>query len=110
MQPLTLCIAASLMAIVTAEVAAQEIGDRAKGRAFALQACTPCHKVAPDQLSPSRFATAPDFRAIAKTRGMTETSLHAFLSSPHPSMPNLILGQKEQDDVIAYILSLRGQR
>jgi cytochrome c len=110
MRPLTFLIAAALMTIAAAEATAQEMGDRAMGRAFALQVCTPCHKVATDQLSPPRFATAPDFRAIARTRGMTETSLHAFLSSPHPSMPNLILSQKEQDDVIAYILSLRARR
>jgi cytochrome c len=107
--PLTLLLATLFAAFVDFEAAAQITGDRAKGRAFALQVCTPCHRVSPDQLSPQRFATAPGFRAIANTRGMTETSLHAFLSSPHPSMPNLILSQKEQDDVIAYILSLRNR-
>jgi mono/diheme cytochrome c family protein len=100
-------LTAAFAMILHPDADAQTDGNRAKGRAFALQTCTPCHRVAPDQLSPPRFATAPDFDAIARTRGMTETSLHAFLSSPHPSMPNLILSQREQDDVIAYILSLR---
>ena len=97
----------SVLALADATAFAQGSGDPAKGRAFALEVCTPCHVVAQDQLSPRRLATAPEFRAIANARGMTETSLHAFLSTPHPTMPNLILSQREQDDVIAYILSLR---
>lgn len=82
-------------------------GDPATGRAFALQTCTPCHLVAPDQLSPPRFAKAPSFDAIANTLAMTASALHAFLASPHPTMPNLILSPQETDDVVAYILSLR---
>ncbi len=89
------------------EAWAQSGGDPIAGRNFALQACTPCHVVLPDQISPPRFAVAPDFHAIANARGMTAISLHAFLSSPHPSMPNLILSPTEQGDVIAYILTLR---
>jgi mono/diheme cytochrome c family protein len=68
-------------------------GDPASGRAFALQTCTPCHVVAQDQISPPRFA-------------MTANALHAFLATPHPTMPNLILTPQETDDVVAYILSL----
>lgn len=106
MQPFTALLAAGLMIIANGAAVAQPMGDPVAGRAFALEACTPCHTVATDQLSPPRFAVAPDFRAIANTRAMTETALHAFLSTPHPTMPNLILSQHEQDDVIAYILSL----
>jgi len=100
---------ASILALTSTSIFAQS-GDPEKGRAFGLEVCTPCHVVVEDQLSPGRLATAPDFRAIANTRGMTETSLHAFLSTPHPTMPNLILTSAEQDDVIAYILSLRRER
>lgn len=82
-------------------------GDLAAGRAFALKTCTPCHLVSPDQLSPRRAATAPTFQAIANTRGMTASALHAFLATPHPTMPNLILAPQEARDVIAYIVSLR---
>jgi|SRR5579864_20427 len=99
----------SILALASTGVFAQTSGDPETGRAFALQVCTPCHVVAEDQLSPRRLATAPDFRAIATTRGMTEMSLHAFLSTPHPTMPNLILSQSEQNDVISYMLSLRSQ-
>ena len=82
-------------------------GDPAAGRAFALETCTPCHVVSPDQLSPRRLASAPSFEAIANARGMTATALRAFLMTPHPTMPNLILSPQEAGDVIAYIVSLR---
>jgi len=107
MRMLAAFVAALVVSIASETATAQTGGDPATGRAFALQVCTPCHVVRGDQLSPKRFAIAPDFHAIANTRGMTETALHAFLSSPHPSMPNLILSRTEQDDLIAYILSLR---
>lgn len=100
----------ALWPMVCEEALAQAEGKAQKGRDYALRTCTPCHVVTPNQPSPRRLASAGDFRAIAKTPGITEKSLHAFLSSPHPSMPDLILSQKEQNDVIAYILSLRDQR
>lgn len=82
-------------------------GDPQAGRDFALEVCTPCHVVSSEQLAPRRFATAPDFRDIANTRGTTATSLAAFLHTSHPSMPNLVLSADEARDVIAYILSLQ---
>jgi cytochrome c len=89
-----------------AGTAAQTTSDPAAGRALALKECTPCHVVAADQTAP-RAKVGPDFHAIANTKAMTETSLHVFLSTPHPTMPNLILSPKERDDVVGYILSLR---
>jgi cytochrome c len=38
---------------------------------------------------------------------MTATALRVFLTTSHPSMPNLILTPQDMTDVIAYILSLR---
>jgi hypothetical protein len=38
---------------------------------------------------------------------MTATALRVFLTTSHPSMPNLILTPQDTTDVIAYILSLR---
>jgi mono/diheme cytochrome c family protein len=98
---------AVIFAGASLEAGAQTTGNRAAGKSFALQTCTPCHIVADNQRSLPRFATAPAFRAIANAPGKTETSLHVFLSSPHPTMPNLILSREEQDNVIAYILSMR---
>lgn len=95
------------LALASSKVVAQVTGDPAAGKAFALEVCTPCHVVAPRQISPRRFAVAPDFQAIANTSAMTKMALHAFLTSPHPTMPNLILSAEEERNVIAYILSLQ---
>ena len=40
---------------------------------------------------------------------VTELSLRVFLQTPHRNMPNLQLSQKETDDVIGFILSLKAQ-
>jgi mono/diheme cytochrome c family protein len=82
-------------------------GNAAAGRAFALQVCTPCHVVSRHQLSPPRFAVGPTFDAIANDATTTPSALHAFLSTPHPTMPNLILTRREQRNIIAYIMSLK---
>lgn len=89
--------------------AAQERGDPARGRAFAQEVCTPCHHVIPQQFG-LRLTTAPSFAAIAATPSMTQTALNAFLASPHPTMPNIMLQSDEAADVIAYILSLAERR
>jgi hypothetical protein len=34
-------------------------------------------------------------------------ALSAFLRSPHPTMPNLVLSDRQSNDAIAYILSLK---
>jgi hypothetical protein len=52
------------------------------------------------------IAIAPDFQTIANTAGMTATALRAFLQTPHPKMPNLILTPELSADVIAFLLSL----
>jgi mono/diheme cytochrome c family protein len=80
-------------------------GDPQAGRDYALRNCTSCHTVSPRQSPPAH--TAPSFQAIADMRSTTQMSLHAFLSTPHPRMPNFIVPPKDADDVIAYILSLR---
>ena len=81
-------------------------GNRKDGQAFALEVCTPCHVVSPKQLSPQRFSIAPSFEAIANAPTTTASGLRAFLSTSHPTMPNLILSRQEQRDVIEYIMSL----
>jgi mono/diheme cytochrome c family protein len=105
----TLLLAGLLGALVfgRAAQAADEHGDPATGQAFALQACTPCHVVSRRQVSPPRFAVAPSFDAIANAPTTTPSGLHAFLSTPHPTMPNLILSPEEQRNVIGYIMSLK---
>jgi hypothetical protein len=82
-------------------------GNPVNGRELAREACNPRHRVSRRSTSPRRFVIAPDFTAIANTSGMTTTALKAFLATPRPKMPNLILTQEEAADIVAYILSLR---
>lgn len=82
-------------------------GNPEAGRAFALEACSVCHVVAPGQRVSPRIANAVPFQRIANTEGMNGMKLQAILSTPHRVMPNLILTPQEAADVIAYILTLR---
>jgi mono/diheme cytochrome c family protein len=103
--------AAALMVAVGASGALAQprsgFGDPSTGQAFALQTCAVCHLVSRWQLAPKRFDIAPSFAAIANLPSTTPSALRAFLSSPHPTMPNLILSRREQRNVIAYIMSLK---
>jgi mono/diheme cytochrome c family protein len=85
-------------------------GNPEAGRLFAREVCSPCHAVTAEQASQRTIAIGPDFQTIANTSGMTATALRAFLQTPHPKMPNLILTPEQSADVIAFVLSLRDRR
>ena len=59
-----------------------------------------------------RLCTLALLLADAATAGpaATETALRIFLGTPHATMPNLRLAPEQTDDVITYILSLKGHR
>ena len=85
---------------------AQEPGSPAKGLNYAQQVCALCHAVRKaDQTSPNPLA--PNFEAIANTSGVSGVSLATILHSAHESMPNFVLSANEQDNIVAYILSLK---
>jgi len=85
-------------------------GNARRGRDFAFDNCRPCHVVAPNQQSTTRFSVAPDFQAVANMPSTTPFSLIVWLTNPHPTMPSLVLSPQEASDVIAYIESLRTTR
>jgi cytochrome c2 len=89
--------------------AGQEMGDARAGLAYAKQICAECHAVQKGA-RPSPNAQAPAFELVANTRGMSETALRVWFQTPHPTMPNLVMTATQKDDVIAYILSLRGKQ
>lgn len=81
-------------------------GDAGSGLAYAQQACASCHAVRKgDRTSPNPLA--PSFEATANTTGVTALSLATHLRSVHESMPSFTLSANAQDNVIAYILSLK---
>ena len=89
--------------------------DAAAGRALALQACTGCHIVLPQQPFKPVFTGSPhppDFKDIANEPDLTASSLERHLKSlpavpQGPSMANPDLTSQELADVIAFILTLR---
>jgi len=101
-----LMIAGSVMAPTIVE--GQTMADPAAGAKLALEVCAQCHFVAENQPLIPR-ADAPPFDEVAAEPSVTELSLRVFLQTPHRNMPDLHLSQKETDDVIGFILSLKGQ-
>ncbi len=83
-------------------------GDPVAGRIFAERECGDCHDISREG-DDYPLNTAPSFLDVATQRSTTGLSLRVFLRSTHRDMPDLILTQREQDDVIAYILSLRAE-
>ena len=87
-------------------VSAQDLGDKSKGRVFAQAICAECHAIMPSETASPR-TDAATFKAIANTPGMTELAIAVWLKTPHKLMPNLIIGNDDMENVIAYIVSLR---
>jgi mono/diheme cytochrome c family protein len=87
---------------------AQDLGNVANGAAFAQTVCADCHAVKKGQKR-SPNPKAPSFERVANTPGMTGIALHAWMVSPHPTMPDLVLGGDDKDNLAAYILSLKNK-
>ena len=88
--------------------AAQDLpGDPAAGAELARDVCAACHVVSEEQLIDP--AIGPSLLEVAEHPATTALSLRAFLQTPHPTMPNLILTREETDDIIAYLLALKGE-
>jgi len=85
-----------------------DVGDASKGLNFAQNICSACHNVLWTE-TPSPNERAPPFKRIANTPGMSITALTVWSRTSHPTMPNLVIGPEDMDDLIAYILSLRGR-
>lgn len=77
--------------------------DAAKGEVIAKRWCAACHLVASDQTKAN--LDAPSFASIAHKKPSSKT-LAAFLTDPHPKMPDMSLTRDEIADIVAYIKSL----
>jgi mono/diheme cytochrome c family protein len=105
MRPLLLSFAIGL-ATAPGALAAEDVGDPQAGFEYAKQVCSVCHGVSAEK---SPLPKAPRFREVADTSGMTGTALAVWMQTSHPTMPNIILEKNDMLNVIAYILSLKGQ-
>ena len=94
--------AAMILAVGTPALAA---GNAEAGRRLAQHWCVSCHIVSPE--GPGTDA-APPFSTIAKQTSQEDRGwLRAWLTAPHPPMPDLHLSRQEIDDIMAYLDSLR---
>jgi mono/diheme cytochrome c family protein len=84
-------------------------GDPEQGRQIAQSWCRACHEVAPGERAPSG-TKAPPFQVVADGTAVTEAALRAFFQTPHATMPNVQPTRQETDDLIAYLLSLKGRQ
>ena len=85
---------------------AVEIGDPARGLAYARVNCAECHAVeATENVGP--FEEVPAFREIANTPGMSELALISFFQTTHPTMPDIVVPSADIRDLIAYFATLK---
>jgi mono/diheme cytochrome c family protein len=102
-----LCV---LFLAVTSEAdAAEDSTDVTRGGELARAWCANCHAVERGQLV-GPYMNVPNFTDVARLPSTTAMALRAFLSTPHPSMPNVKLTAGEVDEIIAYIMSLRSDQ
>lgn len=104
-----LALAAGLIAMpAAAQSPPAEEGDAIAGRDVARTWCVSCHVVEPH---PDRAVagSVPSFMAIADRAGTTKDGLRAFLATQHGRMPNLSLSNTDIENLVAYLLSLKGR-
>jgi len=85
-----------------------------RGRAVAQQWCSGCHRVSRDQLDQATqgkpsWAHGPSFVEIAQYPNLDRDYLRGLASEFYYPMPAFHLKTRDQEDVINYILSLKGQ-
>ena len=85
----------------------QTPGNRQAGRTIATGSCSECHLV-PGGPSPTSRRQGPPFVEIANLPTSTAPGLRSLLRAPHAGMPMFRFTDKELDDIVAYLLSLRG--
>jgi cytochrome c len=95
-----------VIATATAAAAADDLSRSQAGHVYAETYCSKCHGIG---AGPSPLSQAPRFKDVAEQPGVTAMSLQAFLRSSHPTMPNIIIEPEDMQNVIAYILSLKGR-
>jgi mono/diheme cytochrome c family protein len=83
--------------------------DAQDGARWANNVCGECHAVRTGQVR-SPNGRAPTFVELANTPGVTTAALTVALTTPHAGMPMFVLTSEQRQDIIAYILSLKGNR
>lgn len=80
--------------------------DVLRGQALAERWCANCH-VVNRATTTGRSDGLPTFPALANRKDVTAATLKGAMTATHSRMPDLQLGARDQDDLVAYIVSLR---
>jgi mono/diheme cytochrome c family protein len=102
-------VAATALALLSSPAVSAELGDTRRGREYAEAVCAQCHAVKPAEIVSPRLEATP-FSVFARAPGLNDTALGVFLQTPHAEMPNLVVSGQNRDDLIAYIIGLRGKQ
>lgn len=102
-------VAATAMALLSSPAGSAELGDARRGRDYAEAVCAKCHAVKPAEMASPRLEATP-FSVLARAPGLNERALGVFLQTSHAEMPNLVVSGQDRDDLIAYIIGLRGKQ
>jgi mono/diheme cytochrome c family protein len=87
---------------------AAEAQDVLRGQALAERWCANCH-VVNRAATTGRSDGLPTFPALANRKETTAAMLRGAMTATHSRMPDFQLGARDQDDLVAYIFSLRSQ-
>ena len=105
-----------LIAVLSSAPLANAMAQNSEpGQTLAVQVCSRCHAVLrgegvttnPEPLPFSKVGRPLPFEDIANTPGVTSMALYAWLTSSHPTMPDIMLDKNELGNVVSYILSLK---
>lgn len=80
--------------------------DVLRGQALAERWCANCHVIS-RTADTGRSDGLPTFPALANRKDVTAATLKGAMSATHSRMPDFQLGARDQDDLVAYIFSLR---
>jgi mono/diheme cytochrome c family protein len=100
----------ALPAMIPLSSQAAGIPDPAEGKKLAQMECVNCHvieNVADKSTAPRSPGEAPYFRSIAFDPKMTAEKIRSTLKLPHGEMANILLTEKDIDNLILYIEGMR---
>ena len=103
MKPVPQALILALILVLPGLVHAADIEA---GRELARHWCATCHLV---EGAGEGTDAAPAFKSVADNPSLSDRDIKAWLSDPHPPMPNFNLSRTQIDDLTGYIRSLAAQ-
>jgi mono/diheme cytochrome c family protein len=110
--PIWICL------VATMALTEQARADDLPGEALAQAYCSACHRVSAEQAPPPKVTVntgvgseeyeAPSFHQIVARPGRDSAYLRTFIQAPHYPMREQVFISDELEQIVAYILSLKG--